>query len=221
MDQETKLHELMAIVSRDVKDFSTDQNCFKACLKTIAMVSSRKDIEAVCLHEAGHFAESVKLGIMVGFKESDIGYHAPRVIYRPENMEADRFEPNPGSIYTPFKAQEITWRLPILQQVARVAVAGGVYAHKLANRPIDEGTGGDRELYKTYYRLAYKNLHAHADLLTSSKLCDWAMDEVQRGLEKQPELQDHARKKASQFTYDHYRPFLEFSDLIHSETHSN
>src|SRR6266853_719192 len=100
MGRETKLSELIAIVNRDVADCFANQYCKKACLKTIKMVSSREDIDAVCLHEAGHFAESVKLGVMVGFKESDIGYHAPRVIYRPEKVEAVQFEPNPGSIQT-------------------------------------------------------------------------------------------------------------------------
>jgi hypothetical protein len=179
------------------------------------MVSSREKIEAVCLHEAGHFAESARLGVMVGFKEADIGYHAARVIYRPENMGLNKFEPNPGAIYTPFKAQEISWTLPLLQQAVRVAVAGGVYAHVLASRPIDAGTGGDQELYEAYYRIAYKTLHAHPDLLIASKLWDWAIDEVKGDLERQPELEDNARKKASQFTHEHYRPFLEFCDLSH------
>lgn len=178
------------------------------------MVSTREKVEAVCLHEAGHFAESVKLGVMVGFKESDIGYHAPRVIYCPANIEPEKFEPNPGSIYTPFNAQEIIWTLEILQQVARVAVAGGVYAHVLASRPIDEGTGGDWELYKTYYRIAHKTLYADPKLLIATELWDWATTEVQCDLEKESELKDRARKKASQFTRDYYRPFLEFCELI-------
>src|SRR5258708_40027128 len=187
MDPETKLGELIAIVSRDVKDYLGIPDCLEACLKTIARVSSREKIEAVCLHEAGHFAESARLGIMVGFKESDIGYHAPRVIYCPEKLETNKFELNPGSIYTPFKAQEITWTLPILQQAARVAVAGGVYAHKLADRPIDEGTGGDCDLYKTYYRIAYQKLHAHPELLISSKLWIWPVDKVQIDLREHAE----------------------------------
>jgi len=204
----------MAIVGRDVTDCLTNQDCTTACLKTIVMVSSREKIEAVCLHEAGHFAESVSLGIMVGFNESDIGYHAPRVIPSPaENMGLNKFESNPGSIYTPFKAQEITWTLPILQQAARVAVAGGVYAHILANRPIDEGTGGDWELYKTYYRLAHKKLHAHPELLIATKLWEWAVDKVKLDLKEHAELEDNARRKASQFTQDYYQPFLEFCDL--------
>jgi hypothetical protein len=214
MDLETKLSELIAIVSRDVADCSANQDCEKACIKTIAMVSSRNDIDAVCLHEAGHFAESVKLGLMADFKESDITYRAPRVVYCPEKVGADQFEPNPGSIYTPFKAQEITWILPLLQQAARVAVAGGVYAHVLAKRPIDEGTGGDCELYKEYYRIALKTLHAHPDLLIASKLWVWAIKEVKRDLKRHAELGDNARRKASQFTHDYYRPFLELCDLI-------
>jgi hypothetical protein len=204
-----------------VKDYLANPDCLEACLTTIARVSSREKIEAVCLHEAGHFAESARLGIMVGFKESDIGYHAPRVIYVPEKLKGNKFEPNPGSIYTPFKAQEITWTLPILQQAARVAVAGGVYAHKLADRPIDEGTGGNCELYETYYRIAYKKLHADAKLLISSKLWDWAVKKVQLDLLEHAELEDTARRKASQFTQDYYQPFLEFCDLIHSEIRSN
>jgi hypothetical protein len=214
VDRETKLSELIAIVNRDVSDCLVNQDCTKAFVKTIAMISTREDIEAACLHEAGHFAESVKLGVMVGFKESDIGYHPPRVIYHPEKVGADQFEPNPGAIYTPFKAQEIPWTLPILQQAARVAVAGGVYAHVLKSRPINEGTGGDWDLYTTYYRIALKELHAHPELLIASKLWDWAIDGVQNDLEKRPELEDSARKKASQFTHEHYRPFLEFCDLI-------
>lgn len=147
LNPEAKLRELMTIVRRDVTDCIKEEDCKRRCLETIAMVSSRKDIEAVCLHEAGHFGESVKLGLMVGFKEGDIGYHAPCVVYCPEKMGPNKFEPNPGSIYTPFKAQEISWTLPVLQQAARVAVAGGVYAHVLASRPIDEGTSGDWDLY--------------------------------------------------------------------------
>jgi hypothetical protein len=214
MDLQAKLAELIVIVSRDVTQFLTDLDCVRKCAETIRMVSSRKDIEAICLHEAGHFAEHVRLGSMVGFTEREIRYHAPRVIYCPEKMGADRFEPNPGSIYTPFDAQKITWELPILEQVARVAVAGGVYAHALVGRPIDEGTGGDRETYKNYYRSALKVLHAHPKLLIASKLCSWAIAEVQRDLKEHPELEDHARKKASQFTQDHYGPFLEYCDLI-------
>jgi len=83
----------------------------------------------------------------------------------------------------------------------------------LAGRPIDEGTGGDCELYKTYYRIALKTLHAHPDLLVATKLWDWAIDQVQSDLKKQPELEASARKKASQFTHEHYRPFTEFSEL--------
>jgi hypothetical protein len=215
VDREAKLAELMFIVSRDVANFRTDKDCKQKCISTIAMVSSRKKIEAVCLHEAGHFAESVKLGLMVGFKESDIEFLPPRVIHLPENTGASRFQENPGSIFTPFKAQEITWTLPILQQAARVAVAGGVYAHKLANRPVTEGTGGDWNLYTTYYRIALPTLHAHPDLLVATKLWDWAEVEVQSDLEKHAELEAKARKKAAQFTQDHYRPFLEFCDLIH------
>jgi hypothetical protein len=179
------------------------------------MVSSREQIEAVCLHEAGHFAESAKLGVMVGFDESGIGYHPPRVLHLSDYMGLDRYEPNPGAIYTPFKAQEIMWTLPLLQQAARVAVAGGVYAHVLAKHPIEAGTGGDWELYKDYYRIAHKTLHAHPDLLIASELWNWAISKVTSDLEQRPELEDNARKKASQFTHDYYRPFLEFCDLTH------
>jgi hypothetical protein len=213
MDRQTKLSELVAIVIRDVTDCLANQDCTVKCVETIAMVSSREKIEAVCLHEAGHFAESVKLGVMVGFKESDIGYHAPRVIYRPDKLGPNKYEPNPGAIYTPFKAQKITWTLPLLQQAARVAVAGGAYAHVLTDRPIDARTGGDWELYEDYYRIAHKTLHTHPDLLIATKLWDWAIDEVQSELKEHPELEDNARKKASQFTHDYYRPFLEFCDL--------
>lgn len=213
MDQRTKLNELIAIVTRDVADHLSNQDCIKAGVETIARLSSRDKINATCLHEAGHFAESVKLGLMVGFKESDIGYHAPRVIYCPENLGPNTFEPNLGAIHTPFKAQEIPWKLPILQQAARVAVAGGVYAHKLADRPIDEGTDGDCELYKNYYRIALKTLHTDPDLLIATRLWDWAIDGVQSDLKKHPRLESDARKKASQFTHDYYRPFLEFCDL--------
>jgi hypothetical protein len=217
MDREAKLKELMGIVSRDVTDLCTNQSqhCTDACLDTIAMVSSHKRIQAVCLHEAGHFAESVSLGIMVGFTEKDIGYHAPRVIYSPESLAENKFESNPGSIYTPFKALELSWTLPILQQAARVAVAGGVYAHVLADRPIDEGTGGDWNLYTTYYRIALKTLHKHLDLLVATKLWDWAIKKVTEDLNKNSELENNARKKAAQFTHDFYRPFVEFCDLIH------
>jgi len=212
---QTKLCELIRIVSRDVADFITEEDCITACLETIAMVSSRERIEAVCLHESGHFAESVKLGVMVGFKESDIGYHAPRVIHCPLSLRPNKFEPNPGSIFTSFKAQEITWTLPILQQVARVAVAGGVYAHVIASRPIGEGTGGDWDQYETYYRIAHKTLHAHPERLDATELWEWATNEVQSDLEKHPELKDLARKRASQFSQDYYHPFLDFCDLGH------
>jgi hypothetical protein len=215
MEKRTKLNELIAIVTRDIIDCHANQYCEAACLETIAMVSSREKIEAVCLHEAGHFAESVKLGLMVGFKESDIGYHAPRVIHRPENLRLNKFEPNPGSIYTPFDAQNIPWKLPVLQQAARVAVAGGVYAHMLARRPINEGTGGDCEHYEDYYRIAHKTLHANPDLLTARKLWKWAIKEVKRDLKTHSELVENAQRKASQFTHDYYRPFLEFCDLTH------
>jgi hypothetical protein len=213
MDKQTKLDELMAIVTRDVMDHVSNQDCEQASLETIAMVSSRDKINATCLHEAGHFAESVRLGILVGFKESDIGYHPPRVIYCPESLESNKFEPNPGAIYTPFKAHEIVWTVPLLQQAARVAVAGGVYAHELAKRPIDEGTGGDWKLYETYYRIAHKTLHAHPDLLDATELWDWAVDKVQRDLETKPSLEGIARHKATQFTHKHYHPFIEFCDL--------
>jgi hypothetical protein len=215
MDRETKLGELLAIVTRERADCFAYPDCRAACMKTIERLSSREDIEATCLHEAGHFAESVKLGVMVGFKESDIGYHAPRVIYSPENLGPDKYDPNPGAIYTPFKAQEIPWTLTILQQAARVAVAGGVYAHELAGRPIDEGTDGDCELYKNYYRIAHKKLHADPDLFLATKLWVWAIKEVWGDLKKHPKLAEDARRKASQFTQEHYRPFLEFCDLIH------
>jgi hypothetical protein len=215
MDQQTKFNELMAIVTRDVVDHLSNEDCEKASVGAIVMVSSRDKINATCLHEAGHFAESVKLGIMVGFKESDIGYHAPRVIYCPDNLGPNKFEPNPGAIQTPFDAKKIVWKLPILQQAARVAVAGGVYAHELAGRPVDEGTGGDCELYKNYYRIALQTLHTDPDLLIATKLWDWAIDSVTTDLKKNPRLESDARKKASQFTQQYYRPFLEFCDLIH------
>jgi hypothetical protein len=219
MDQEKKLNELIAIVTRDVpKDLPNciaNPDCKMACLQAIARVSTHDKINATCLHEAGHFAESVKLGLMVGFKEEDIGYHAPRVIYCPEKFGAERFEPNPGAIQTPFDAKKVTWKLPILQQAARVAVAGGVYAHVFADRPIDEGTGGDCELYKNYYRIAHKKLHADPNLLIATKLWIWAIKEVWRDLKKHPKLAEEARKKAFQFTHEHYRPFLEFCDLNH------
>lgn len=212
---ETKFAELIAIVGRDVTEFLNDNECKAKCLETIAMVSTQEQIDAVCSHEAGHYAESVRLGVMAGFKESDIGFKAPRVIHRPENIGISQFEPNPGSIFTPFKAQEIGWTLPLLQQAARVAVAGGVYANKLAHRPIDEGTGGDWELYELYYRIAHKTLHADPDLLAATKLWDWAVGEVQKDLEKDPRLEMNAQKKAAQFSRDHYTPFLEFCNLIH------
>jgi hypothetical protein len=213
MDRETKLSELVTIVSRDVTAFCAEKGCVRGCLKTIAMVSSRDKIEAVCLHETGHFVESMRLGIMVGFTEKEIGFHKPRVIHKIDMFGKDRFEPNPGSIFTPFDALKISWTLPILQQAARVAVAGGVYAHQLANVPFNKGTGGDRDLYETYYRLALPTLHAHPGLLVASKLWDCAKDEVAGDLKASPELEQLARWKAQYFKTMYYDPFLEFCDL--------
>jgi hypothetical protein len=210
MDRKTKLSELMAIVSRDVTVFCADKYCVRGCLKTIAMVSSREKIEAICLHETGHFVESMRLGIMVGFTESDIGFHAPRVIYEQDEFGKGKFKANPGSIFTPFDALKISWTLPILQQAARVAVAGGVYAHKLANCPIDKGTGGDWNLYTTYYRIAHKKLHAHPNLLIASELWDWAKGKVAGDLKAYPELERLAREKARDFKTKYYGPFLEY-----------
>jgi hypothetical protein len=213
MDRKTKLGELTAIVNRDVTAFCADKNCVRACFKTIAMLSSHKKIEAICFHEIGHWVESVRLGIMVGFAESAIGFHAPRVVRETDIFGKSKFKPNPGSIFTPFDALKVVWTLPILQQAARVAVAGGVYAHKLANCPIDKGTGGDRELYKNYYRLALQKLHAHPGLLIASELCKWAKDKIIEDFREHPEFEQLVQGKAQAFKMKYYGSFLEFCDL--------
>jgi hypothetical protein len=212
MLNEAKLSELFFIVTRDVTQFRTDPDCIQAVANTLNMISTAEKIEAVCLHEAGHFTESVKLGLMVGFTESDIGYHSPRVIEETDAFGKHGFHPNPGSIFTPFDALKTTWTLPILRQAARVAVAGGVYAHKLANWPIEKGTGGDWELYTNYYRIALPKLHAELGPLTASKLWEWAKCKVAEDL-KSSELERHARSKAQDFTMKYYGSFLDYCDL--------
>jgi hypothetical protein len=209
-----KAEEVLNFVRRDVMNFEGDPDCEKACAKTITMLSSREDIDAVCMHEAGHFIESVRLGVMAGFREEHITYNAARVIYRPANL-GSKFEGNPGSIQTTFDANKVTFTVPLFEQIARVAVAGGVFANRLAGRPLFEGTDGDREMYETYYRMALKSLHAQKDFKEASGFCRWAKDAVVADLDEHPTLALQARIKAAGFRDKYYLPFLELADLIH------
>jgi hypothetical protein len=207
-----KVEEVFDLVRRDVSEFKGNPDCEKCCAKTINMLSTLDEIDAICIHEAGHFIESIRLGVMVGFREKDIIYNAARVIHRPENL-GSKFEANPGSIKTPFEADKVVFTVPLFEQIARVAVAGGVYANKLAGRPLYDGTGGDRELYETYYRKALKTLHANKDFKKASDFCKWATREVAADMKTHPELEQLARAKALEFRTVHYLPFVELAGL--------
>jgi hypothetical protein len=97
---------------------------------------------------------AIKFGVVVGFEPKYIQMQPPYVEHHVDLDGADRFSAVPGSISTPFESAKTQWTLEKIWSAAQVAVAGGVFAGRIADRP-DKGVAGDKDLFKTYYRLAH------------------------------------------------------------------
>jgi len=202
--------ELFLILTREVPEgLRLEPDCLKACREVLSDLATPTDIEAVCIHEVGHYIYTVAFGIVIGFKEEQIEMHAPRVLHYLENEE-NKFEPIPGSVESPFKSDRIRWTPQIVTHLARIAIAGGVFAGKFYNRS-EKGTKGDIGLFRTYYRMAHKELYADAGFLEFNEYLEEAKEFVLAQLETIPLMEQVARQKAEDYKFNHFVPFLSHS----------
>jgi hypothetical protein len=182
-------------------------DCIKACEDVLNELKTSTDIDAVCVHEAGHFIFAIKFGVVVGFEQSQIQMQPPFVEHYVDLDGVDRFSPVPGSISTPFESAKTKWTLEKIWNAAQVAVAGGVFAGKIADRP-DKGVAGDKELFKTYYRLAHRTLHSEPKFLEYSEYWTKASEFVREFLEEIPVMTQQAEQIAESYKVTHFGPYL-------------
>jgi hypothetical protein len=207
--------ELIAILTREVpEERRNDPKCLEACLAVLRQLATPELIEGVCFHETGHFIHAVSLGVKAGFGPDEITMHGPRVIHHANpNAMQEEFEPSPGMISTPFKQMGIPRTAKILELLANIAVAGGVFAGKFRNQPT-RGTSGDRDAFEDYYREALKTtLKNEKNLPECSQFLKDATTTVSKELDESQELQSLAKQIAEDYKLRFFQPFLDYCNL--------
>jgi hypothetical protein len=187
------------------------EDCVRACHEVLNELKTATDIHAACIHEAGHFIYAIKFGVVVGFEPKEIQMNPPFVEHYVDLDNADRFSAVPGSISTPFEGAKTQWTLKKIWNAAQVAVAGGVFAGKIADRP-DKGVAGDKALLKNYYRLALRTLHSEPKFLEYSDYWRTATEDVQEAVETYPLLIEQAKEIAENYKTTHFGPYIAYCE---------
>lgn len=201
---------LIDLLTVEVPDgLKEHEDCIKAYQAVLNELKTPHDIFAVCVHEGGHFIYAMKLGAITGFEASQITMRPPLIEHTTDFDGNNYFSPVPGSIHTPFNGRTIDWTIEVLEAAAEVAVAGGVFAGKLADRP-EKGIAGDRELLKNYYRLALKTLHSNPLLPEFSDLWKEAKTRVERTVDVHTVFLEQAKSIGENYRASHFGPYLAF-----------
>jgi len=197
---------LLSILTRHIPpERRLHKDCIAACQSVLDELATPEDIEAVCFHEAGHFIFAVLAGLDLGFAEEQIQMQAPWVRFKD-----GVFIPIPGSTDIPPMDEPKEWTTTLVTHYARVAMAGGVFAGRFANRP-EKGTAGDVQTFEDYYRQACWELFANANFLTASKYQAQAKEFISDLLETDPTLGDLAKEKAKEYKLEHFIPFVDYA----------
>jgi len=208
MASHTIPQHLFDLLTRNIPDeLKTHQECLQACEIVLDELKTPSDIHAVCVHEAGHFIYAIKFGVIVGFEPAQIRMRPPFVEHYVDIEKNEHFSPVPGSIWTPFEGKKATWTVDKIWSAAQVAVAGGVFAGELANRP-DKGAKGDEGLLKTYYRLAHRTLHNDPRFLDFSEYWRKAKKNVEDTIKEYPVFLDQAKRIGEEYKAKHFGPYL-------------
>src|SRR5258706_5404491 len=196
---------LLSLLTRDIPaELRDHEDCLKMCREVLSELATPEDIEATCFHETGHFIYTVALSIVVQFPEEQLVMHGPQVTY-----ENDDFGWALGSVQSPYDSSKIPFTTEIVEHLARVAVAGGVYARKYGqSADKSKGVRGDIRKFNDYYRLALQTLHKDPAFLEASEYIEDAEKKV---AEKRPVFEQYAKNKMIEYKQAQFLPFLAYA----------